>query len=291
MPLAQQVVQEEVNAAKFASPPEPASSVLDNSTSQPAIEATSSSACSSSTPDVEPPSSSAPPSSAPSVISSARSYPKDHNSVTIKSDTKVKDAAGAVVKVLNRLNSMFVTALRLDVTHESLNRAVKSIAVARKYIQDQGKGEEMTFLPFNRSNGEGNLDPNLFAFLVFKTVLGERDTLLDTDQTDLNVSRSSDPNAMANAIIRVVKERGQAVMKAGGADAIFVAMTAVINARRRLKRNHNSDIMLVPAWITEDTVSSLGRESKFLRFNILSCPTNGPLDRTVHPNISSSPAV
>ena len=52
---------------------------------------------------------------------------------------------------------------------------------------------------------------------------------------------------------------------------MFVAMTAVINARRRLKRKHAVDVMLVPAWITENTVSTLGRESKFLRFNIIRC--------------------
>ena len=63
----------------------------------------------------------------------------------------------------------------------------------------------------------------------------------------------------------------QVAMKAGGANAMFVAMTAVISARRRLKRQHAMDVMLVPAWITEDTVSTLGRESKFLRFNIIKC--------------------
>jgi len=58
-------------------------------------------------------------------------------------------------------------------------------------------------------------------------------------------------------------------MKAGGGSAIFVAMTAVINARRRLKRSHSLDLMLVPQWITENTMETLGRESKFLRMNIL----------------------
>ncbi len=69
-------------------------------------------------------------------------------------------------------------------------------------------------------------------------------------------------------------------MKAGGAEAIFIAMSAVVNARRRLKRSHGMDAMVVPAWITENTCSTLGRESKFLRFNILPCPINGPEDCT-----------
>ena len=55
-----------------------------------------------------------------------------HNSVTIKCSTSVKDAAGAICKVLGRMSSAFVTALRLEGTHASLNQAIKSIAVARK---------------------------------------------------------------------------------------------------------------------------------------------------------------
>jgi len=69
----------------------------------------------------------------------------DHNSVTIKSDTSVKDAAGAICKVLNRLASTFVTALQLEgpTSHESTNRAVKALAVSRKYIQDGASGHEL----------------------------------------------------------------------------------------------------------------------------------------------------
>ena len=55
-----------------------------------------------------------------------------HNSVTIKCSTSVKDAAGAICKVLGRLPSAFVTALRLGCSHDSLNQAIKSVAVARK---------------------------------------------------------------------------------------------------------------------------------------------------------------
>mmetsp|Transcript_15174 Transcript_15174/g.37799 ORF Transcript_15174/g.37799 Transcript_15174/m.37799 type:complete len:386 (-) Transcript_15174:1128-2285(-) len=244
-----------------------------------------------------------------SASQAAFNEPKDHNSVTIKSDTSVKDAAGAVVKVLSRLSSTFVTALRMEGSHEALNRAVKALAVARKYVVDteattpsttptvlssstsedaaasssaaaseastSGRVVELSFLPMNRTDDMGQEDPNLFAFLAFKGALAPGVTLKEHDETDLNVSQGSDPNAMANAIIRIVKERGQAVMKAGGGQALYVAMTAVINARRRLKRNHGMDVMLVPQWITEDTRATLGRESKFLRFNVLPCGLNG----------------
>mgnify|MGYP001806857474 CR=1 FL=1 len=42
-------------------------------------------------------------------------------------------------------------------------------------------------------------------------------------------------------------------MKAAGADAIFVAMSAVVNARHRLVAKHGFDLMMAAAWITEDT--------------------------------------
>lgn len=201
-----------------------------------------------------------------------------HNAVTIKENTNVKDAAGAVVKVLSRLPNVLVTALRMEQCHDSLNRAVKSIAVARKYVTDEQPDRELTFLPVNRSSATGCTDPNLFAFLCFKIQMAKGIQLLEQDKTDLNVSRGSNANAMANAIIRILKERGQAVMKAGGSEAIFIAMSAVVNARFRLKRSHNMDAMVVPAWITEDTCNTLGRESKFLRLNILPCNVNGPFN-------------
>ena len=196
---------------------------------------------------------------------------------------------------------------------QSLNRAVKAIAVARKYIKDEDPSYELAFQPLNRSDSNGVVQPNLFAFLVFKTVVAN--SLKDFDETDLNVSKNSDPNAMvrwtwtlkhkhssnmeyscsctcahlltsqppaqppapacclhtwpkpafsapspahdmkANAIICIIKERKQAVMKAGGNEAIFVAMSAVVNARRRLKRNFNCDIFLVGHFVVVGVVS------------------------------------
>lgn len=208
--------------------------------------------------------------------SSSMSMVRDHNSVTIKSNTNVKDAAGAIVKVLTRLSNVLVTAVRMEPTNESLNRAVKSIAVARMYMTNEAPDSELSFVPVNRSNAAGLVDPNLFSFLCFKTQLSAGVQLLEHDQTDLNVSRASNANAMANAIIKIIKQRGQAVMKAGGSEAIFIAMSALVNARNRLKRMHRMDAMALPAWITEDTCSTLGRESKFLRLNIIPCPINGP---------------
>lgn len=89
--------------------------------------------------------------SIPGSVRSHKSHShKDHNSVTIKADTRVKDAAGAIFKVIDRLSTAFVTALRVEPTHEALNRAVKSIAVARKYVHDNLPGMDVSFLPFYR---------------------------------------------------------------------------------------------------------------------------------------------
>ncbi|GFH11769.1 uncharacterized protein HaLaN_07325 [Haematococcus lacustris] len=170
----------------------------------------------------------------------------------VKSETCVKDAAGAIAKVLQRLSSTLVTALHQDDSHQALNKALKALAVSRKYVSDQEPGQEVGFLPLLRSNPWGNLDPHLFAFLAFKVSLVPGVSLKASDATDLN-----------------------AVMKAGGQAALFVAMTAVVGARRRLKREHAQDIMLMPQWFTEDTTAQLGRQSKFLRLNVLPCGLNG----------------
>eukprot|EP00798_Chlamydomonas_sp_ICE-L_P001502 gene1502-32880_t len=196
------------------------------------------------------------------------------------------NSAVKAMTVLDRILHMFVAAIKLDLSHESLNRAVKAMAVARKYIKDSDPTKDLTFLPLNRSNCDGHEDPNLFGFLVFKTSVSEG--LLEGSETDINVSRVSDPVSVANAIIQHSLERGQMIMKAGGASAMHVAMTAVITARRHLKFNYGVDVMLVPAWVTSDTVSKLGRESKFLQFNVIRCEPNGPVnDATIHPSKGS----
>lgn len=55
-------------------------------------------------------------------------------------------------------------------SHEATNRAVKALAVSRKYIQDgnqEGSEEyDLGFFPLNRTNDWGVEDPNLFGFLV-----------------------------------------------------------------------------------------------------------------------------
>ncbi|KAG2442010.1 hypothetical protein HYH02_009802 [Chlamydomonas schloesseri] len=215
-----------------------------------------------------------------SLASSRRSL-RDQNSVTIKATTVVKDAAGAIDKILARGVTALVTALRsgpppYGCAYDSLNQAVKAIAVARQYAKETGpEGAEVTFLPFHRNDATERPDPLRLAFLVFPIAL-LREPLKTADETVLNVARGSDVHKMASAIIAVMLDRGQAVMKAAGAEAIFVAMSAVVNARHRLVAKHGFDLMLAAAWITEDTQATMGRESKFLRFNILKTEPAGP---------------
>jgi hypothetical protein len=58
--------------------------------------------------------------------------------------------------------------------------------------------------------------------------------------------------------------------------AIFVAISAIVNASHRLIHKEEGGLMVAAAWITEDTKQALGRESKFLRLNVLRCEPNGP---------------
>lgn len=47
------------------------------------------------------------------------------------------------------------------------------LQVARKYLTDEHPDSELSFLPVNRSNAAGLVDPNLFAFLCFRTHLAK----------------------------------------------------------------------------------------------------------------------
>ena len=204
--------------------------------------------------------------------------------MTVKSNTSVKDAAGAIFKVLDRIPSALVTALRLEAGSESVNRAVKSLAVARKYLQDQAAGSydqfELSFLPVHRSNSHSIVDPNLFAFLAFKIKLSpsvhqQLEENNEDSLDDISVGKRSDIFSTANAIIRAVAAKGHAVMKAGGSDAVFVAMSSLTSARQELK-TRAEDLMAIAQWKTGDTCGHLGRETKYLRFDILPCPVGGP---------------
>jgi stage V sporulation protein SpoVS len=140
---------------------------------------------------------------------------------------------------------------------------------------------------------------------------------------DLHVSSNADPGAVAAGIVRALVEEGQAVLKAGGGAALFVAMSAVVRARQQLKAEHAMDVLMVPQvcgrrcdvlraahssalctclvrclsnlvstgvacapglmqWVTEDTRAALGRESKFLQFNLLPAGLHGVMEGLAH---------
>jgi hypothetical protein len=68
---------------------------------------------------------------------------------------------------------------------------------------------QVGFLPLHRSNDAGQEDPQLFAFLAFKAELAPGVELRNSGETDINVSGNSDPQALANAVVRILKDRGQ----------------------------------------------------------------------------------
>jgi hypothetical protein len=61
---------------------------------------------------------------------------------------------------------------------------------------------QVGFLPLHRSNDAGQEDPQLFAFLAFKAELAPGVELRNSGETDINVSGNSDPQALANAVVR-----------------------------------------------------------------------------------------
>lgn len=99
---------------------------------------------------------------------------------------------------------------------DSLNQAVKAIAVARQYARETGPpGMEVTFMPFHRNDSAELPDPTRFGFLVFPVRnLGVQ--LKTADDTVLNVARGSDVHKMASAIMAVMLDRGQVGAREAG---------------------------------------------------------------------------
>lgn len=64
------------------------------------------------------------------------------------------------------------------------------------------------------------------------------------------------PNVVSNIITKLVSERNGAVLITAGGKAMHVAMTAVVEARARL-RARGCDVLLLPKFVTVDTTSTL----------------------------------
>lgn len=84
--------------------------------------------------------------------------------VIVTEDTAIKNAAGAVAKVLGRVAGQGLccpvfTEKKTDKYTAVVSVAVKAIAVARGYVVNEGTGHEVAFQPYLRTDGTPGLRP------------------------------------------------------------------------------------------------------------------------------------
>jgi stage V sporulation protein SpoVS len=294
-------------------------------------------------------SSSRPGSSASSVVSSFSSARgsrhqqqvlRDAGTVTVSAMSCVKDAAGALAKVVSRHGSCLLLSLSRagDQAAQATHVAAKSLAVARFYVNAHmaaagaagidaaavltgvepstpaaaAADEEVVFMPFHRNAvaagssraaaAAADTEPAL-GFIVAKA--GAKDLpvalpppvgipacMQDRQQQQQDSSSSSssvaapaaaavsaapllkagantDVNKLSNAIIHNVLGCNHVALQLAGAAACHVAMKALIKARARLQRKFGADIVATASFANEDTSSSIGRSTVFLRLDVM----------------------
>ncbi|KAF6256492.1 hypothetical protein COO60DRAFT_99700 [Scenedesmus sp. NREL 46B-D3] len=298
-------------------------------------------------------SSSRPGSSASSVVSSYSSARggrlqqqvlRDAGTVTVSAMSCVKDAAGALAKVVSRHGSCLLLSLSRagDQAAAATHVAAKSLAVARFYVNAHmaaagaagidaaavltglepptpaaaaaAADEEVVFMPFNRNvvaastsraaaAAAADVEPAL-GFIVAKAGAKDLPVVLpppvgipacmqDRQQPQdasaapaaaaggsaaaaavsaaplLKAGASTDVNKLSNAIIHNVLGCNHVALQLAGAAACHVAMKALIKARARLQRKFGADIVATASFANEDTSSSIGRSTVFLRLDVM----------------------
>jgi stage V sporulation protein SpoVS len=302
-------------------------------------------------------SSTRPGSSASSVVSSFSSARgsrhqqqvlRDAGTVTVSAMSCVKDAAGALAKVVSRHGSCLLLSLTRagDQAAQATHVAAKSLAVARFYVNAHmaaagaagidaaavltgvepstpaaaaAADEEVVFMPFNRNAvaagsssaaAAADAEPAL-GFIVAKAgakdlpialpppvgipaCMQDRQQQQQHDRSSTSGSSSSsvaapaaaaaaavsaapllkagastDVNKLSNAIIHNVLGCNHVALQLAGAAACHVAMKALIKARARLQRKFGADIVATASFANEDTSSSIGRSTVFLRLDVM----------------------
>lgn len=145
----------------------------------------------------------------------------------------------------------------LTIGNSCINQAVKSIAIAAKYLVDDGF--ELSFQPAFRDKDRTR--PSL-AFYLAKQRRGSASRF--SDEVELPVSSGSVPGVVAGALAARVRENKSPYLTAIGVDAVTNAVLAVGNARLYLE-DENLDIRVLPQFVH---VSKGGTELSAVKFQI-----------------------
>lgn len=148
----------------------------------------------------------------------------------------------------------------LTIGPSCINQAVKSVAIARGYLEPDGW--DVAFQPAFRDTDRSR--PSIALYLAKQKPQPKRTTKRD-DEVELPVSGNSSPPTVAGALAARVREQKEVALTAIGVDAVSNAVLAIGNARLYLEQD-NLDIRALPEFVH---VRKNGNELSAVKFVII----------------------
>lgn len=176
--------------------------------------------------------------------------------IKVASQSRVNGLAGALA---HRLREKKKPTL-LAAGNNSINQAVKSVAVARKYLQDDGL--DVAYIPVFRSDDHGRA---LLALEVVEHVSVPKDDVPEAEDAELKVSGHSRHSKVGGAIAARVREGKRVQLVALGVDAVANAVMATCHARFYLEKDLQ-DLKVLPDFVT---IQREGRELVAVKLTIV----------------------
>jgi len=171
----------------------------------------------------------------------------------ISAKSNVKNVAGSISHTSRAGESPTLMATG----RESVNQAVKSLAIARGYLEDNRL--DLSCYPEFR-----NEEKEALSFVLTKSALRKNKVAID-EGAELRVAAGSEPNVVAGSIAGKVRSGDRVSIVCLGAASINQTVKSIIIARRYLARDA-IDICFRPEFIH---IKMEGEERSAIRFCIL----------------------
>lgn len=177
---------------------------------------------------------------------------RSKNFIKVSAASNVKAVAG---KIAHSCRDGDPPAI-LTIGPSCINQAVKSVAIARGYLEPDGW--DVAFQPAFRDTDRSR--PSIALYLAKQKPQPKRE-----QEVELPVSGNSSPPTVAGALAARVREQKDVALTAIGVDAVSNAVLAIGNARLYLEQD-NLDIRALPEFVH---VRKNGNELSAVKFVII----------------------
>jgi stage V sporulation protein S len=182
--------------------------------------------------------------------------PQDRKVIMASLKADVRSLAGAIAHTVRAGDPPTVMATGVD----SINHAIKAIATARQYL-DENK------LDISCQSVFRNQDKGAVTFILTKSGLRVRKLDEKEDvESPLKVAANSDPASAAGAIAGKVRNGERVIIQSIGPSSVEATVRAVTLARRFLEKD-SLDLAFRAEWVHVDVAD--GKRSA-IKFSILS---------------------